>query len=54
MREALIALGIKGIPRNHAKAIKTTWCNFRSTERDVTNSRHAEMPMKKCALHNCN
>ena len=53
MREALIALGIKGIPRNHAKAIETTWCNFRSTERDVTNLCHAEMPMKKCALHNC-
>ena len=53
MREALIALGIKGIPRNHAKAIETTWCNFRSTEHDVTNLHHAEMPMKKCALRNC-
>ena len=52
-REALIALGIKGIPRNHAKAIETTWCDFRSTECDVTNLCHAEMPMKKCVLHNC-
>ena len=52
-REALIGLGIKGIPRNHAKAIETTWCDFRSTDRDVTNLRNAEMPMKKCALRNC-
>ena len=35
MREAFIVLGIKGIPRNHAKAIETTWCDFRSMEHDV-------------------
>ena len=52
-REPLIALGIKGIPRNHVKAIETTWCNLRSTECDVTNLSHAEMPMKKCVLCNC-
>ena len=61
-REALIALGIKGIPRNHAKAIELTLCNFRTSEasekRDgirhtKLNLRHAEMPQKQCALRNC-
>ena len=28
-REALIAVGMKGIPRNHAEAIEATWCPFK-------------------------
>ena len=52
-RETLIALGIKGIPRNHAKSIQATWCDFSSLECDVTNLHNTEMPMKKCALRNC-
>ena len=54
MRKALIALEIKGIPGNHAIGVETTWCDFRSMDCDVTNLGHAEMPMKKFALRNCN
>ena len=53
MREALIALGIKGIPRNHASAIEETLCSFRSCEHYVMNLRNAELPKKECALCNC-
>ena len=53
IREALIGLGIKGIPRNHANAIEATWCSFRSSESDVKNLHHTEMPKKECALQNC-
>ena len=50
MREALIGLGIKGIPRNHTNAIEAMWCSFRSSESDVKNLHHTEMPKKECAL----
>ena len=53
MRKALIALGIKGIPRNHVSAIEETLCSFRSCEHYVTNLRNAELPKKECALRNC-
>ena len=53
MREALIALGIKGIPRNHVSAIEETLCSFRSCEHYVTNLCNAELPKKECVLHNC-
>ena len=28
LREILIGLGFKGIPKNHAVSIEITWCNF--------------------------
>ena len=40
-REMLIALGIKGIPRNLAKSIEATWCDFSSPEHDVANLHNA-------------
>ena len=52
-RETLIAVGIKGIPRNHASAIEETCCLFRTYECDVMNLRHAELPRKECALQTC-
>ena len=52
-REALIAVGIKGIPRNHTSAIEETCCLFRTCERDVMNLRHTELPRKECALRKC-
>ena len=53
MREAMIALGIKGIPRNHVSAIEKTLCSFRSCEHYVTNLHNAELPKKEYALCNC-
>ena len=35
-RDALIACGMKGIPRNHAESIEVTWCPFRKDSQDVT------------------
>ena len=35
-RDALIACGMKGIPRNHAELIEVTWCTFRKDSQDVT------------------
>ena len=35
-RDALIACGMKGIPRNHAELIEVTWCPFRKDSQDVT------------------
>ena len=52
-RETLIAVGIKGIPRNHASTIEETWCLFRTCERDVMNLRHTELPRKECVLRKC-
>ena len=52
-REALIALGIKGIPRNHARSIEETWCKFRSEEHCVIDLRNAQFPKKDCALRKC-
>ena len=52
-REALLAVGVKGIPRNHMSAIEETWCLFRTCERDVMNLCHAELPRKECTLRKC-
>ena len=52
-REALIAVGIKGIPRNHPSTIEETWCSFRTCECDVMNLCHTELPRKECALRKC-
>ena len=35
-RDVLIALGMKGIPRNHAEAIEATWCPFRTERYKIT------------------
>ena len=35
-RDASIACGMKGIPRNHAELIEVTWCPFRKDSQDVT------------------
>ena len=35
-RDALIACGMKGIPRNHAESIEVTWYPFRKDSQDVT------------------
>ena len=32
IREKLIGLGVKGIPRNHACSIEVAWCLFRKKE----------------------
>ena len=52
-REDLIALGIKGILRNHASAIEETLCSFRSCEHYVMNLHNAELLKKECVLCNC-
>ena len=46
VREALIALGIKGIPRNHAEAIEATWCPFRTEITSRFTSRKEEEERK--------
>ena len=35
-REALIAVGMKGIQRNHAEAIEATWCPFKKEHDGIT------------------
>ena len=58
-RDTLIALGIKGIPRNHLCCIEKTLCPFRNTskrcdEMDIRNPvvRH-EFPARKCVERKC-
>ena len=38
IREKLIGLGVRGIPRNHACLIEVTWCPFRKKRAFVPNS----------------
>ena len=60
-REALIGLGMKCIPRNHAEAVEATWCAFRKKKRDVITSRKQkdrkvllhDLPRKECVLREC-
>ena len=60
-REALIGLGMKCIPRNHAEAVEATWCAFRKNKRDVITSRKQkdqkvllhDLPRKECVLREC-
>ena len=35
-REALIGVGMKGIPRNHAEVIEATWCPFKKERAGIT------------------
>ena len=58
-RDTLVALGIKGIPRNHLCCIEKTLCPFRNTskqcdEMDIRNPvvRH-EFPARKCVERKC-
>ena len=57
IHETLVALGIKGIPRNHATSIEKTLCPFRrdlSNEMDIHNFvLRDELPGKKCVQCSC-
>ena len=52
--DTLVALGIKGIPRNHSCCIEKTLCPFRNTskqsdEMDIRNPVvHHKFPARKC------
>ena len=60
VREALIGIGFKGIPRNHADSIELTWCSFRKqrdgrdglggcTSRNLVHY----LPRKECVERTC-
>ena len=65
LRSTLIALGFKGIPRNHACSIEITWCEFRKQHvpplqhRDEDCSKACqdinknELPHKDCVMRKC-
>ena len=59
LRETLIGLGFKGIPKNHAASIEITWCNFRrkadceSDEEEQIVYHDREMPRKECVQRKC-
>ena len=57
LRETLIGLGIKGIPRNHAASIEKTLCPFRRDLTDEMDIRNFvvrdELPGKKCVQRSC-
>ena len=65
-RDVLIALGMKGIPRNHAEAIEATWCPFRTEHYEITSHLNKDkitsrfkkevqhdLPKKKCVQCKC-
>ena len=64
LRESMIGIGFKGIPKNHSCSIKTTWCKFRSNSEiphdyDGCDEIHEsitsdQLPSKKCVLRKCN
>ena len=57
LRETLIGLGFKGIPKNHAAAIEITWCRFQQGEDDSESDEEdykyhdVEIPRKDCIQH---
>ena len=65
LRETLLGLGFKGIPKNHAASIEVTWCQFRAPctnsddedeDEDVILKRDAqkqEFPSKACVERKC-
>ena len=59
LRETLIGLGFKGIPKNHAASIEITWCNFQrkadceSDEEEQIVYRDGEMPRKEYVQRKC-
>ena len=66
-RDILIALGMKGIPRNHAEVIEATWCPFRTEHYKITSHLNKDkitscfkkeiqhdLPKKKCVQCKCN
>ena len=63
LRETLIGLGFKGIPKNHAASIEVTWCKFRKNEPDLNESesdeeenmvdRDVDLPRKECVERQC-
>ena len=64
LRESMIGIGFKGIPKNHSCSIKTTWCKFRSNSEiphdyDGCDEIHEsitsdQLPSTKCVLRKCN
>ena len=54
LQEMLIGLGLKGIPKNHAASIETTWCKFQQNETECDSDeeeykyRDIEIPGKQC------
>ena len=64
LRESMIGIGFKGIPKNHSCSIETTWCKFRSNSEiphdyDGCDEIHEsitsdQLPSKKCVLRKCN
>ena len=59
LRETLIGLGFKGIPKNHVASIEVTWCKFRHNElnddsdEDEYQYCDVEMPGKACVQRKC-
>ena len=57
IRQTLIGLGLKGIPRNHSCAIEKSMCKFRTEETDEMDIRNPKMrdeyPARKCAERKC-
>ena len=59
LRETLIGLDFKGIPKNHAASIEITWCNFQrkadceSDEEEQILYHDGEMPRKECVQRKC-
>ena len=64
LRESMIGIEFKGIPKNHSCSIETTWCKFRSNSEiphdyDGCDEIHEsitsdQLPSKKCILRKCN
>ena len=69
LRDKLIAMGFKGIPKNHSSSIEITWCTFRKNDQD-SNEKHEntankdvdipdkehkgdQLPQKNCVLRQC-
>ena len=68
LRDKLIAMGFKGIPKNHSCSIEITWCSFRKCCENLENYENAEsdqtgvpeserkkdeLPQKNCVLRKC-
>ena len=61
MRESLIGLGFKGIPKNHSASIEITWCSFRKNTQEINENDEAserdgnsdEFPRKDCVFGRC-
>ena len=53
LRETLICLKFRGIPKKHSDLIEVQWCPFRNLEVKDGNGKHVKFPKRECIMGSC-